>query len=94
LIAAGVTSDASQAKGFGDALQLVREAPYGQALLAAVALGLIAFGAYQLVEARYRRLFGRAADGTYGRRQLEETWRLERHARRHAPVSTRAHSHE
>jgi hypothetical protein len=26
--------------------------------------------------------------------QLEETWRLERHARRHAPVSTRAHSHE
>jgi hypothetical protein len=94
LIAAGVTSDASQAKGFGDALQLVREAPYGQTLLAAVALGLIAFGAYQLVEARYRRLFGRAADNTYGRRQLEETWRLERHARRHAPVSTRAHSHE
>ena len=62
LIAAGVTSDASQARGFGDALQLVREAPYGQTLLAAVALGLIAFGAYQLVEARYRRLFGRAAD--------------------------------
>ena len=62
LFAAGVTSDASQAKGFGDALQLVREAPYGQMLLAAVALGLIAFGAYQLVEARYRRLFGRAAD--------------------------------
>jgi hypothetical protein len=63
LIAAGVTSDANQAKGFGDALQLVREAPYGQMLLAAVALGVIAFGAYQLVEARYRRLFGRAADG-------------------------------
>jgi hypothetical protein len=58
LVSAGMTSDPSRAKGFAEALQVVREAPYGQALLAAVALGLIAFSAYQGVEARFRRLFG------------------------------------
>jgi hypothetical protein len=61
LVSAGMTSDPSQAKGFADALQVVREAPYGQTLLAAVALGLIAFSAYQAVEARFRRLFGRTS---------------------------------
>jgi hypothetical protein len=59
LVSAGMTSDPSRAKGFAEALQVVREAPYGQALLAAVALGLIAFSLYQGVEARFRRLFGR-----------------------------------
>jgi hypothetical protein len=55
-ISAALTSDPSRAKGFGEALQVVREAPYGQALLTAVALGLIAFSAYQAIEARFRRL--------------------------------------
>jgi len=58
LFIAAVTSDPQQAKGFGDSLQALREAPFGMAILACVALGLVAFGVYQLVEARYRRLAG------------------------------------
>lgn len=58
LFVAAVTSDPQQAKGFGDSLQALREAPFGMALLAAVAFGLVAYGFYQLVEARYRRLAG------------------------------------
>jgi hypothetical protein len=42
-------------------LSSVREAPFGGALFALVALGLVAFAFYQLIEARYRRIAGTAA---------------------------------
>ncbi|HEY6078966.1 MAG TPA: DUF1206 domain-containing protein, partial [Polyangiaceae bacterium] len=58
LVYAAATSDPRQAKGFGDSLRALLEAPFGRVLLGSVALGLIAFGVYQLVEARYRRLAG------------------------------------
>lgn len=56
LAAAGLTSDASDARGVGGALSSLREQAYGQWLLAAVALGLVAYGVYCLVRARWRRI--------------------------------------
>ncbi|HUH14159.1 MAG TPA: DUF1206 domain-containing protein [Longimicrobiales bacterium] len=56
LAAAGVTSDPSEARGVGGALRSLREQPYGPWLLGAVALGLMAYGLYCLVRARWRRI--------------------------------------
>jgi hypothetical protein len=47
-----------EARGPAGALHAVWELPHGDFLLAVVASGLIAFGAYGLLEARWRRLFG------------------------------------
>jgi hypothetical protein len=63
MLIAGVTSDASQAKGFGESLQALQGAPFGKVLLGAVALGLLAFAVYQVVEARYRRVLGSSSSG-------------------------------
>jgi hypothetical protein len=60
LIVAAVTSDPAEAKGFADSLGTLRAMPFGGWLFAAVALGLMAFGCYQLIEARYRRILGTA----------------------------------
>jgi hypothetical protein len=57
-IVAAVTSDPHEAKGFADSLGALRAMPFGGWLFATVALGLLAFGCYQLVEARYRRVLG------------------------------------
>ncbi|NJR25037.1 MAG: DUF1206 domain-containing protein [Richelia sp. CSU_2_1] len=56
LIQAAKQSDASQAKGFGEALAILAQQPFGPWLLGIVALGLIAYGIYSLVEARYRQI--------------------------------------
>ena len=56
LIVAAWQSNASQAKGFGEALAALERQPFGSWLLALVALGLIAYSLYALVEARYRRI--------------------------------------
>jgi hypothetical protein len=48
-----------EARGPAGALHSVWELPYGNLCLAAVAAGLIAFGAYGLFQARWRRLFAR-----------------------------------
>ena len=56
LIVAALQHNPSQAKGLDGALQELTRQPFGQALLALVAVGLIAFGIYSLVEARYRNL--------------------------------------
>lgn len=56
LIVAALQHNPGQAKGLDGALQELTQQPFGQALLALVALGFIAFGVYSLVEARYRRL--------------------------------------
>lgn len=56
LLLAAINSNAGEAKGFGESLAMVRQAPVGGVLFAIVALGLLAFAFYELVEARYRRV--------------------------------------
>lgn len=58
LLAAAVEADPSEAKGFSESLATLRTMPLGGALFAAVALALLAFGLYQMIEARYRRMLG------------------------------------
>jgi hypothetical protein len=47
------------ARGSGGALRAVAAQKHGHLLLGVVAVGLIAFGVYVLLEARWRRMFGR-----------------------------------
>lgn len=56
LLLAAVREQPEQAHGIGGALAALAQRPYGPWLLGAVAVGLIAYGAYVLVEARYRRM--------------------------------------
>ena len=50
--------DAERAGGIDESLTLVASQPYGRVLLALVAIGLGAYGIYQLANARYRRMLG------------------------------------
>jgi hypothetical protein len=60
MIVAAAQFNPHQAKGLDTALgELLQLRPFGPVLLGIVALGLIAYGVYSFVEARYRRL-GRA----------------------------------
>jgi hypothetical protein len=54
LIRAGIAHDASAAADTGEALGAIAHQRFGEALLAVVAVGLIAYGAYEVVQARYR----------------------------------------
>jgi hypothetical protein len=54
LASAGLKARASEASGLGGALEALKEQPGGPAILAAIAVGLIAFGLFAFVEARYR----------------------------------------
>ncbi|MBM0744811.1 DUF1206 domain-containing protein (plasmid) [Phormidium sp. CLA17] len=56
LILAAWQSKASQARGFGGVLATLEHQPFGSWLLGIVALGLIAYSIYALVEARYRHI--------------------------------------
>lgn len=56
LVAAAIRADSSEAKGLGGALDALREQPFGWMLLALVAAGLAAFGAFGLAQARWRRI--------------------------------------
>lgn len=56
LIQAAKQSDASQAKGFGEVLASLEQHPSGPWILGLVALGLISYGIYSLVQARYRQI--------------------------------------
>lgn len=56
VIKAALDNAPGKAAGFDVALKSLAGAPFGQILLMAAALGLIAFGAYCVAEARYRRL--------------------------------------
>jgi hypothetical protein len=58
LIQAAWYYDSSKAKGLDGALQNLIQQPFGPWLLGGVALGLVAYGLYMLVEARYRRIAG------------------------------------
>jgi hypothetical protein len=57
LIRAAMESDPGEARGLGGALDALAGQPYGPWLLGLAALGLLAFGLYSLVEARYRRIY-------------------------------------
>lgn len=56
LVLAGVQARAGEARSWGGALQAVEHQPFGNTALCVVAAGLIAFGLFGLVEARYRRI--------------------------------------
>jgi uncharacterized protein DUF1206 len=56
LIIAAHRYDPSQARGVVGALTALREQPYGQLVFAMVAIGLLAFGVFGLIEAGFRRL--------------------------------------
>ncbi|HET8625751.1 MAG TPA: DUF1206 domain-containing protein [Gemmatimonadales bacterium] len=54
LMRAALDHNPQEAGGLGDALATLARQPYSPFLLGGVALGLAAYGAYQLVKARYR----------------------------------------
>ncbi len=56
LIQAALHARAHEARGLKGALLALEQRPYGLWLLGAVALGLVAYGLYMFVEARYRRM--------------------------------------
>jgi uncharacterized protein DUF1206 len=56
LISAAVESDPNQTRGLGGALRALAEQPYGQGLLGITAAGLIAYGIFSVMLARYRRM--------------------------------------
>ena len=55
-IQAAVAADPGEAGGLGEALGTLAKQPFGPWLLGLVALGLVAYAVYQLLEARYRRI--------------------------------------
>lgn len=57
MVRAALTYDSRQARGLGGALESLHGQPYGPWLLGFVAIGLIAFGVFELVQARYRRIY-------------------------------------
>jgi Domain of Unknown Function (DUF1206) len=59
LVFAALHANAHEATGLAGALLVVKRQAYGSVLLAATALGFLAFGAYGLAEAIYRRVDGR-----------------------------------
>jgi hypothetical protein len=56
LLVAAQRADPGEAKGLGEALQTLGQQPYGPYLLGGVGAGLFAYGLFQFVEARYRRI--------------------------------------
>lgn len=55
-VSAAYQASASEVRGLAGALRTLQEQPYGWALLLVTALGLFAFGAYQIALARHRRI--------------------------------------
>jgi hypothetical protein len=56
LIRAAVESAPERAGGIGRAVAALRDSAYGSLLVGLVGVGFMAYGAYQLVKARYRRI--------------------------------------
>jgi hypothetical protein len=54
LVRAAYQYDPSEAIGLDGALAKLAHQPYGRWLLAAAAVGLIAYGVFALIQARYR----------------------------------------
>ncbi len=55
-IAAALTQDPDDAGGLREVLQQTAEQPFGPYLLGVLAIGLMAFGLYSLIEMLYRRI--------------------------------------
>ena len=56
LVQAVLQTDPDKAWGLGGALQTLARGPFGSYILGAVALGLVAYGTFMFVMARYRRI--------------------------------------
>lgn len=56
LVTAAYHARAGEAGGTGQALRTLRDQPFGPVLLAIIAAGLLLFGVYSLIEARFRRI--------------------------------------
>jgi hypothetical protein len=56
VVQAALQYDPSDAVGLGGALRTLQRQSYGPWLLGAVAVGLVAYGIFELVKARYRRI--------------------------------------
>ena len=56
IVSGGLAYNAEDRPGLADALQAVQGGAFGWIILLAIALGLMAFGAYSLAEARYRHV--------------------------------------
>jgi hypothetical protein len=56
IVLAAVRFDPAQANGLDAALKTLAGQPYGPYLLVAMALGLLAYGVFGLVDARYHRI--------------------------------------
>jgi hypothetical protein len=67
LVTAAIAYRATDAKGLPGALHTLQQQPYGWLALGATALGFIAFGLFQLIEAGFRRV------GTSRRRRSAST---------------------
>lgn len=57
LIEAARQSDASKARGLGEALQVLAQQPYGPWILGVVGIGLVAYATHMVIQARYRSFF-------------------------------------
>lgn len=53
IVRAAMTADANQVQGLDGTLQTLAQQPYGPWLLGIVALGLVSFGAYSMMSARW-----------------------------------------
>ena len=56
LILAALRSDPSQSRGLGGALRALEQQSFGSLILGVVAIGLVAYGVFMFVAARYRRI--------------------------------------
>jgi hypothetical protein len=56
LVSAAIHANPGEARGVGGALDALERQSYGPGLLGIVALGLIAYGVYEFVKARYRHI--------------------------------------
>jgi hypothetical protein len=56
LVQAALQTDPDEARGLGGALNTLARQPFGSYILDAVAIGLVAYGVFMFVMARYRRI--------------------------------------
>ena len=56
VVLAAYQSDPSETRGLGEALETLQRQPSGAYMLGAVAAGLLVYGAFMLLVARYRRI--------------------------------------
>ena len=70
LVNAAVDANPREARGLGGALRALQAQPFGRVLFAITALGLFAFGIFQLVLAYYRRIDSSKVERVFHQRRL------------------------